>query len=363
MNIENFIDNLYLSIFLFFILFFKFRIGNENISTTEITEACHFTGVFDYISSLPLGFDTVIDDDIYLPTFEAKKLALTRLLLRNSKTILIEQPFFNLKKTEIVDIKHIIDNLKQDRTVIIITNELEEFVDYERLIIMSSGEILEEGSINELKENEESLFSRLTSARKEEKGSEEETIQSFESMEMVMDGEENTDSYKPSIFWILKNNSTGLVPIILGIFFSLICGAVFPVFAIIFGKILENLDNKEKRNFYSYILLILSAIAFIGFSFKGYFLSKFGVNLVMKIRISYLKYLLNQDLSYFSNPNDKLEDFVNFLSKGVEDIENLVKNRIGTSFQAFAGKITNFFFLFKYIQSIYKECCVNTDTA
>ncbi|CAD5125197.1 DgyrCDS13439 [Dimorphilus gyrociliatus] len=318
------------------------RFGNENATIDEITEVCRLMGVFNYINSLPRGFETILDKEIYLPAIEAKKLTFARLYLRNSKIVLLDQPFFNLKNSEATIIQKLIDVIRQDRTVIILENDLEKVKDFERLIITSGGEILEEGTIGALQADEESLYSRLTSTEGEkDNADEEDTCSAYDSMEMF-EAEDGIDRSNSNLHGLLRKNYTKTFALVCGILFSLICGAVIPTFAIIFSKILGNLKDIEKRNYFSYLFLALGGIAFIAFSLKAYFLSKFSIATTARLRTTFLKGLLNQDIAYLKNPNTNIKDLIDLLTEGIEDIENLIKNRMGTSFQSLAAFISGF---------------------
>jgi ATP-binding cassette subfamily B protein len=117
-------------------------------------KSAQVTGVHELISSLPAGYDTVIgnlfDDSRELSWGEWQKIALSRALYRNSPVLILDEPSSALDADSEY---HIFSRLKEiigGRTTILITHRFTNVKLADRIIVMSKGQIEENGSHDEL---------------------------------------------------------------------------------------------------------------------------------------------------------------------------------------------------------------------
>ena len=128
----------------------------ENLSIIDdnvdhINKVCHDVGLDRLISNLENGYDTVIDEDGgNLSGGEKQKLALARVLLSNTKVILLDEVTNNLDNTARNDIKEIINSLKGKYTIIMITHDMDMIDTSDNIIVLNNGEIVGMGTHNEL---------------------------------------------------------------------------------------------------------------------------------------------------------------------------------------------------------------------
>jgi ABC-type multidrug transport system fused ATPase/permease subunit len=138
---------------------FNFSIrDNLNIVKGKLTEkemhdVCKQACIHDYIMTLPEGYDTVVGEGgLILSGGQRQRLAIARSLLQNTKIILFDEATSALDNETQEEIQQAINNMKKDRTILIIAHRLSTVIDAHRIIVVDEGTIINEGKHDELLE-------------------------------------------------------------------------------------------------------------------------------------------------------------------------------------------------------------------
>ncbi|PIN01197.1 putative ABC-type transport, ATPase component/CCR4 associated factor [Handroanthus impetiginosus] len=134
----------------------------RSISQEEIEFAARSANAHDFISALPSGYDTIIDDNL-LSGGQKQRIAIARALLRDPTILILDEATSALDAESEGYIKDIIHSLTEDsrrRTVIIIANRLSTIKAANRILVMSDGQVVEIGSHIELLETN-GLYAQL----------------------------------------------------------------------------------------------------------------------------------------------------------------------------------------------------------
>ena len=124
----------------------------HDYSDDELLLAAEKSGIDEWISSLPNGLDTAIgrfeEDGINLSGGQWQKIAVARSMVRNDRKILVmDEPNASLDPiSEAVIYKHVLANMTPNETLILISHRLGAVKYADRIIVMSGGEIIEEGT-------------------------------------------------------------------------------------------------------------------------------------------------------------------------------------------------------------------------
>jgi ABC-type multidrug transport system fused ATPase/permease subunit len=103
------------------------RIGNLSASKDEIVHAAKKVGVHGFIISLPNRYDTQIGEGgLKLSSGEKQKIALARAILKNSPIVLLDEVTKSIDVDSRRSINEVINELKNDKTIIIVTHYLNE---------------------------------------------------------------------------------------------------------------------------------------------------------------------------------------------------------------------------------------------
>ena len=135
----------------FFNLSIKDNLAIVNKNEDEIIEVCENLGIHKIIKGLPNGYDTIIDDNI---SSELKiMLAISRVLLKKTKIIILADVLFELEKKDFDVIIKTLKNMSKNHTIIILGRELDSCVLSDKVVVMDKNEIKEIGTHDELVKN------------------------------------------------------------------------------------------------------------------------------------------------------------------------------------------------------------------
>ncbi len=103
------------------------RIGNLSASKEEIIQAAKQVRVHEFIMSLPQGYETQVGENgLKLSSGEKQKIALARAILKNSPIVLLDEVTKSIDAESKKSINEVIKCLKNEKTIIIITHNLDE---------------------------------------------------------------------------------------------------------------------------------------------------------------------------------------------------------------------------------------------
>jgi subfamily B ATP-binding cassette protein MsbA len=125
--------------------------GSRSRSDEEIMEAAKAARAHDFIVSLPLGYDTVIGEQgVKLSGGERQRLSIARALLRNAPILILDEATSSLDSDSETEVQRALEKLIENRTVFVIAHRLSTIRNANRIIVLSEGRIVEEGSHDEL---------------------------------------------------------------------------------------------------------------------------------------------------------------------------------------------------------------------
>lgn len=103
------------------------RIGNLNATYDEVKSVAKLVKIHDFIETTPNKYDTQVGESgIMLSSGEKQKIALARAVLKNSPIILLDEVTKSIDKDSRKSINEVIDKLKMEKTVIIVTHNSSE---------------------------------------------------------------------------------------------------------------------------------------------------------------------------------------------------------------------------------------------
>ena len=127
------------------------RMGNEDIANEDIEKICQQCGIDDFICTLPMGYDTVLEENgNNLSGGQKQRLAIARALLRKPDVLIMDEATSNLDTVTENSIKAMIDNFSENMTCIIIAHRLNTIKNCDYIYVMDKGQVAEEGTHEEL---------------------------------------------------------------------------------------------------------------------------------------------------------------------------------------------------------------------
>lgn len=129
------------------------KIAKEDASMGEIQKACEKASCHDFIMSLPNGYETIVGESgANLSGGEKQRIAIARSFLKNSPIVLLDEATAYSDPDNESVIQESINNLIENKTVIMIAHRLSTIINANKIIVVDNGSIIEQGSHKELLE-------------------------------------------------------------------------------------------------------------------------------------------------------------------------------------------------------------------
>ena len=125
--------------------------GKSDATDKEIIEAAKLAGAYEFIKSLPNGFDTYVGErGVKLSGGQKQRISIARVFLKNPPILILDEATSALdNKSEIV-VQDSIEKLSKGRTTITIAHRLTTVQNADLIIVMTKDGIVERGSHQEL---------------------------------------------------------------------------------------------------------------------------------------------------------------------------------------------------------------------
>lgn len=139
------------------------QLGNPRASDGEIEAAARDAGIHEFIVSLPRGYDARVGEGGGgLSGGERQRVALARALVRRPAILLLDEPTSALDAQAAAAFNRTLHKLSEGRTVIAVTHRLASMAG--RILVLSGGRLVEDGSHDELIERA-GVYSELLQAQ------------------------------------------------------------------------------------------------------------------------------------------------------------------------------------------------------
>jgi ATP-binding cassette, subfamily B, bacterial len=117
----------------------------------ELIEACRAAQIWELISTLPDGLDTVVGDRGYrLSGGEKQRVALARLLLKAPAVVVLDEATAHLDSESEAAVQRALKAALAGRTSLVIAHRLSTIREADQILVIDNGRVLERGKHEEL---------------------------------------------------------------------------------------------------------------------------------------------------------------------------------------------------------------------
>jgi len=127
------------------------RYAKSDATEEELQAACQAAQIWNLISSLPNGFDTVVGERGHrLSGGEKQRLAIARLLLKAPAVVILDEATAHLDSENEALVHDALREALRGRTSIVIAHRLSTVMEADQILVLDQGRIIERGKHDEL---------------------------------------------------------------------------------------------------------------------------------------------------------------------------------------------------------------------
>jgi ABC-type multidrug transport system fused ATPase/permease subunit len=135
---------------------------NQNITREEVIIAAKKIGVHDFIMSLPEGYDyNVKERGVMLSSGQRQLIAFLRAYVSNPSILILDEATSSIDTHSEELIQKATETITKDRTSIVIAHRLATIVNASKIIVIDKGQIVEQGTHQELLAHPEGFYRKL----------------------------------------------------------------------------------------------------------------------------------------------------------------------------------------------------------
>lgn len=142
--------------------------GKPDATMDEIREAARLANALEFIEKLPQGFDTITGErGVKLSGGQRQRIAIARAMLADCPVLVLDEATSALDSESEHLVQDALSTLMKGRTSIVVAHRLSTVASLDRIVVLSDGEIVEDGPHAQLIENDGEyahLWNRQTGA-------------------------------------------------------------------------------------------------------------------------------------------------------------------------------------------------------
>jgi ATP-binding cassette subfamily B protein len=121
--------------------------GRPDATHEEVYAAARDARCLDFVEAMPEGFDTIVGDrGVKLSGGQRQRIAIARAILKDAPILLLDEATSALDSASEEAIQSALDRLMVGRTVIAIAHRLSTLRNFDRIIVMSGGKVIDDGT-------------------------------------------------------------------------------------------------------------------------------------------------------------------------------------------------------------------------
>ncbi|KAH7002851.1 P-loop containing nucleoside triphosphate hydrolase protein [Fusarium venenatum] len=314
-----------------------------------VHEACKAAFAHDFIQKLPEGYATLVGQrGGMLSGGQKQRIAIARSIISNPRILLLDEATSALDPNAEQMVQKALNNVRAGRTTLVIAHRLSTIRDADNIVVMSQGEVIEQGTHNELMMLDGS-YTKLVQIQDlgqdcEERQQQQEPNGEHEArkdLDNVLSLADSTTQEVPAeqlsnmmnyslirgIVIILREQRSlwGLFAVSLG--FCLVAGLTYPALAVVFSRAVDafNLQGSEltdRGDFFSLMFFVVALANLLAYGI-------FGWHILKSYRFELFTNIMWQQMSFFDDPSHTTGALVSRLSTEPQNIMELLSMNIG----------------------------------
>lgn len=331
----------------------------DKVEDDDIINAAKMANAHDFIMQLPQQYDTMLlERGASLSGGQKQRICIARALVRNPRILLLDESTSALDSQSERHVQEALEKAAQGRTTITIAHRLSTVKNADTISVIDAGHVKEEGThaelinwggvYNTLVENQKIAASKteqesggagaalndgapasLAESLTKGKSS---TTKNAEEGGDEEDEEEETAVEKGIVGRAFAYNRAEIPFVILGLIGAAMAGAAFPLSAVAFGDVLQDIfleDNQEAVRRAAIFFVLIGCLAFFGHVFNFAMLGISGGRLTRKLRGAMFRGLLKQEIGFFDKKKNSVGQLTTRLATEATQVQGLTGDTLG----------------------------------
>ncbi len=138
------------------------RLGKHGATDEEVRAAAAAANCDEFVEKLPQGYDTPIGENgAKLSGGERQRISIARALLKNAPIVLLDEATASLDVENETKVQGALSRLLAGKTVLVIAHRMRTVEAADKIVVLTEGQVVEEGSPAELLARENGVFRRM----------------------------------------------------------------------------------------------------------------------------------------------------------------------------------------------------------
>ena len=126
------------------------RYSKTDVPDEKIVEAAKAVGLHHFITTLPAGYDTMLDDKLNLSVGQKQLVTIARAIVEDAPLLILDEATSSVDTRTEVLIQQAMDRLTEGRTSFVIAHRLSTIKNADLILVLEDGDIVEQGTHEEL---------------------------------------------------------------------------------------------------------------------------------------------------------------------------------------------------------------------
>ena len=133
--------------------------GRPDASEADIIEAAKASFAHDFIQELSDGYNTLLGErGVKLSGGQKQRISIARMFIKNPPVILLDEATASLDTISEKEVQAALQRLMHGRTTITVAHRLSTIQNYDHIILLSNGKVLESGNYKELMDQKGAFY-------------------------------------------------------------------------------------------------------------------------------------------------------------------------------------------------------------
>ncbi len=121
--------------------------GKDNATLDDVIEVCKVAKIHNFITRLPNGYDTILDEGgINISKGQKQLLTIARAMLLDAKMLILDEATSNVDTRTEIQIQEAMKQLMKNKTCFIIAHRLSTIQSADLILVVKDGNIVEQGT-------------------------------------------------------------------------------------------------------------------------------------------------------------------------------------------------------------------------